>query len=130
MPEWAMNLLVAGGGLGMLGAGLKAWFTAWREDRQAKAQALAADKKAEEERRQTEFARLRDEKKQEEARVERLQAKVESLLMDAAAREREDNAARAERLAMDAKQNELTAATIAALKENTAVMARLKRDEP
>ena len=49
-----MTLLVTAGGLGMIGAGAKAWWDAWREDRKAKRESVAAEKAREEERRQSE----------------------------------------------------------------------------
>lgn len=128
MPEWAMQLLVAGGGLGMVGAANKAWFNAWREDRQKRADRIAAAEKRIEEDRQAELTRLRAEKKDEEERVEKLQAKVESLLMDARAKAEEDHAERAERLAMDSKRLELDSAMLAALKEAVALRTQPKKD--
>ena len=109
MPEWVMTILIAGGGLAMMGGGAKAWWTAWREDRKARRDAAAAEKKSLEE------------------RADRLQAKVESLLMDAIAREREHNAQQADRIAMDAKQNEVIIAATTALKEAAVAMARIEK---
>ena len=107
MPEWAQQLLIAGGGLAMIGGGLRAWWTAFREDRKAKREADAAAKRSLEE------------------RAERLQEKVESLLMDAFARERESNAQLAERIAMDKQQNEIIIAATAALQEARALLAKM-----
>lgn len=109
MPEWAMQLLIAGGGLGLLGAGTKAWWVDWCESRKAKRKALADDKKSLEE------------------RADRLQGKVESLLMDAIAREREHNAQQADRIAMDAKLADVIATATAELKEAAVRMARIEK---
>lgn len=101
MPDWAMQLLVAGGGLAALVAAVGKLFNVVHSAWLAK-----------------------------EAQIVKLQDKVESLLMDAKARAEDDKAERAERLAMDAKQNELAATTTAALKEATAIMAQIKRGNP
>jgi hypothetical protein len=97
MPPWVMELLIPGGGLLLMAAGLKAWWTDWRDGQKAKREADAAYKKA-----------LED-------RVVTLQGKVESLLMDAIARERESNTLRAQRLEMDKKLEALATAMAAAL---------------
>jgi len=102
MPDWLMQLLVAGGGLGMMAALIKAWWTGWREDRiRRESVQQAIVEKLEE-------------------RNEALRAKVESLLMDAFARERESNALRAERLDMDKKMAALATAMTAALERSKA----------
>ncbi len=59
-----------------------------------------------------------------EARNDKLQSKVESLLMDALARERENNANMIDRIAMDKQQNVVAAAMTAALKEAAAALAK------
>lgn len=97
MPPWMMELLIAGGGLGLMAGGLKAWWTDWRDAR-----------KERERQRQATIDKL-------EAQNEALRGKVESLLMDAFARERETNALRAERLAMDKQFAALATAMTAAL---------------
>ena len=97
MPDWAMSLLVTAGGLGLMAGGAKAWWTAWRDDRKQARDNVAAEKKS-----------LED-------RVETSRAKVESLLMDAIARERETNALRVERLEMDKKLAALVTTLTAAL---------------
>lgn len=109
MPEWAMTLLVSGGGLVMVAGGAKAWWSAWREDRKAKRDGMVAEKRSLEE------------------RADRLQGKVESLLMDAIAREREHNAQQADRIAMDAKQNEVIITATTALKEAAVLMAKIEK---
>lgn len=102
MPEWTKEIVLAlivaiTGGVGWL-------FKSWREDRKAKHDTASAEKRSLEE------------------RAERLQGKVESLLMDAIARERESNAQMVDRIAMDKQQNEVIAAATAALN----AMARRK----
>lgn len=109
MPEWALQLLVTGGGLAIMAGGADTWFKAWREDRTARE------------------ARQRDVVGGLEARNDRLQAKVESLLADAIARERENNAQQADRIAMDAKQNEVIITATTALKEAAVLMARIEK---
>lgn len=111
MPDWAMTLLVTAGGLAMMGGGAKAWWSAWREDRKAKADAAAGEKRS------------------LESRVERLQDKLESLLRDAVAQAKDDKAERAERLAMDAKLFDLLSTISAALKEAATIKAKLERGE-
>lgn len=102
MPEWAKDLLLALLGSAPILGGIGWLFRVRREDR------LAREKKAAE-------------------HVEKLQAKVESLLMDAIARERDQARRFEERLAMDAKQVEVVAANTAALKDAAAIVARLER---
>jgi hypothetical protein len=97
MPPWVMEILIPGGGLLLLAGGAKAW---WNE--------LIAARKA---KRETEMA----EKRVLEERVENLQEKVESLLMDALARERESNTLRAQRLDMDKQLVALATAMAASL---------------
>ena len=109
MPEWLMQLLVSAGGLGMIGAMGKAWWTAFRDDRKTKLDAEATYKKS------------------LEAKVERLQDKVESLLMDAAAKGQDDRREKAELIAALNKINELSASMVDALKDAT--KARM-RDSP
>lgn len=108
MPEWAMQLLVAGGGLALIGGGIRAWWTAWLEDRKAKSDAAAAEKKSQQE------------------RTEKLEGKVESLLHDAAASAKELNAQLIARIDMDEKQNTVIAANTEALKENAKLYARIE----
>lgn len=108
MPEWLMQLLIAGGGLGLIAGGVKSIYNSRNDER-----------KAEIIRREVERAAL-------EARVEKLQDKIESLLMDAIAREQEANAQMQERIAMDAKQNEVIAAATVALKDAAAAIAKLE----
>ncbi len=85
-----------------MAGGAKAWWTSWREDRKARRDAASAEKKA-----------LED-------RVEKLQEKVESLLMDALARERENNVLRTERLAMDKQLASLVTTMAVALERSKA----------
>jgi len=99
MPEWAskefvLALLAAGTG------GIAWYFKSWREDRI---------------RRETVQQAIVE--KQEE-KIEALRGKVESLLMDAYARERETNALRAERLEMDKKMATIATAMTAALERS------------
>lgn len=110
MPEWALQLILAVIGSASITGGVGWIFKTRRDDRIA------------------EEARRQAEKRSLEERAEKLQAKVESLLMDAFARERENNAQMAERIAMDKQQNEVIVAATAALKEATAALA--KRDGP
>lgn len=107
MPPWLESLLIAGGGLTLIGGGVGAWWRAWREDRRRR-----------EDLRQKEKQDLID-------RVERLQLKVESLLMDAIAREKESNIQMQERIEMDAKQNNVIAAATVALKDAAAAFAKI-----
>jgi P2-related tail formation protein len=108
MPEWTKEIVLAivvaaTGGIGW-------WFKSWREDRikrEATQQAIV-DKL--------------------EARNEALRGKVESLLMDAYAHEREANALRAERLAMDKQLAAVATAMTAALERADATNARLSKD--
>lgn len=109
MPPWLMELLLAGGGLGLIGTGIGSWFKARRED-----------KRAERGSRQAEKAAL-------EARVERLQAKVESLLMDALGRERETSAQLAEQIETNSKLTDIMAANTTALKESAQALARERK---
>lgn len=116
MPEWqqiAMQLLIAGGGLAMIGGGAKAWWTEWCKVRQAKREALADAKKS-----------LEDRVDKLEAQKQALWEKVESQLMDARAYEREMTVLRAERLAMDKQFASLVTAMIAALERSDAMAAR------
>lgn len=111
MPQWLMELFFAVIGSTALTGGVGWWFKTRRDDRNREADRLAQL-----------HATL-------EARVEKLQAKVESLLMDAIARERESNAQLADRIDMDKQQNEVIAAATAALKEATTALARMKGDQ-
>lgn len=98
MPDWALQLLVGGGVLAGAMAGIKKVFTVVYDAWVAK-----------------------------EKRVETLQDKVQSLLMDAIAREREHNAQQADRIAMDAKQNEVIITATTALKEAAVLMAKIEK---
>lgn len=109
MPEWAMQLLLALIGSASVTGGI-GWFFRSRRD----------DRKEEEARRSAIYAAS-------EARCEKLQGKVESLLMDAIARERENNAQMSERIEMDAKQNEVILAATGTLKECAMFLARLEK---
>lgn len=100
MPPWVLEILIPGGGLLLIAGGLKAWWNDWREARKAARDATEKDKKD-----------LQEE-------VKSLRGKVESLLMDAIARERETNALRAERLAMDKQFAALATAMTAALERS------------
>ena len=100
MSEWlqlAITIIGSTTITGGLVAGISAWFKWRREDRKAL-----------------------------EGQVVALQAKIESLLMDQIAKERETNAQMLERIAMDAKQNEVIAAATAALREASATIDRLR----
>lgn len=103
-----MQLLVAGGGLGLLAGAARAWWTAWREDSKAKKDAEAAEKKS-----------LQD-------RADKYQGKVESLLHDAVGTQRELVSQMQERIKMDEAQNTVLNAATAALTENTKILARLE----
>lgn len=124
MPEWAMQLLITGGGLGLTAAGLKGWWNAWREDRKRRADALAADKEKEERRRQEEVDRLRGQLKEAAERIEKLQERFESLLVDAAAKAQDDKREKADLIAMLAKFHELSLAMVEALKDSTKARAK------
>ena len=92
----------------LAGGGISAWWKAQREDRRLEAERREA------------------EKHDLVGRVEKLQAKVESLLMDAIAREKEANRQMQERIAMDAKQNEVIAAATVALKDAATAIAKME----
>lgn len=119
MPEtWqqmVFQLLVAGGGLALIGGGAKAWWTEWCKVRQAKRDALANGKKS-----------LEDRVDKLEAQKQVLWEKVESQLMDARAYEREMTVLRAERLNMDRQLVASITAMIAALERSDAMAAKLK----
>lgn len=104
-----MQLVLAVIGSASITGGVGWWFKTRRDDRLTKDARHLADMDA---------LRARDEK---------LQAKIESLLMDAIARERENNAQMSERIEMDAKQNEVIVAATAAMKECTVFLARAER---
>lgn len=73
------------------------------------------------------FKTRREDRLAQEQRIDRLQDKVENLLRDAVAREREYNAQGRERIAMDAQLKEVLSTTITTLKEATAELSRVKR---
>lgn len=104
-----MQLLLAVIGSTAITGGVGWWFKTRRDDRIAKDARTQADMDA---------LRARDEK---------LQAKIESLLMDAIARERENNSQMSERIEMDAKQNEVIVAATATLKECAVLIAKVER---
>ncbi len=95
MPQWAENIVMAL--IAAATGGTAWWFKSWRDDRIKR-----------EDTQQKIVERL-------EERNEALQVKVESLLMDAFARERESNTLRTERLAMDKQLATLVTAMTAAL---------------
>lgn len=102
MSEWlqlAITIIGSTTITGGLVAGISAWFKWRREDRKAL-----------------------------EGQVVALQAKIESLLMDQIARERESNEQMRERIAMDDKQNEVISAATAALREASAALNKLGGD--
>lgn len=110
MPEWATALLKeALAPTGILALAFGWWFKTKRDDKRAAADRAAAEKKS-----------LED-------RIERLQEKIHSLLMDAIAREREHNAQQADRIATDAKQNEVIITATTALKDFAVIAARIER---
>ena len=110
MPEWAMQMFLAVIGSASITGGVGWWFKGRREDRIRR-----------ELTQQTNVEKL-------DAKNEALQAKVESLLMDAYAHEREANALRAERLAMDKQLAAVATAMTAALERADATNARLLKD--
>jgi hypothetical protein len=120
MPDWAQELLLAVLGSTTFAGAVGWWFKSRREDRKEEDARKEAVRLALEGR--TEAMRLAL-----EARVEKLNDKVESLLRDAIAREREVIDRDRERIDMDAKQNEVISAATTALKEATVVMAALKK---
>ena len=99
MPEWAMQLLLAGGGLaalvGAVGKIFNVLHAAW----------LA-----------------------KEAHIKELQAKVESQLMDAVAYARENKEQQAERIATDKQFVALASAMIVALERSEATIAKITKD--
>jgi pyruvate-formate lyase len=110
-----MEILITGGGLAMLAAAVNALFKDWRESRKAKRDAQAEERLAEV-----------AEKKSLQDRADKYQGKVESLLHDAVAAQRELVAQMSERIKMDEAQNTVLNAATAALTENTKVLARLE----
>lgn len=123
MPDWVQNLIIAAFGSSTLAAGIGWWFKSRREDRKEESARKEAVRLALEAR--TEAIRLAL-----EGRVERLNDKVESLLRDAIAREREVIGQTRERIEMDEKQTKVIEAATTALKEATATMAALKKNQP
>lgn len=109
MPDWVQNLIIAALGSSTIAGGIGWWFKSRREDQN-------------EERRRTDAIR-----QALELRVDKLNDKVESLLRDAIAREREAIGQNRERMDMDAKQNEVISAASTALKEATVMMAAMKK---
>lgn len=108
MPDWAVQLSLVV--FAALTAGVGWFFRTWREDRikrEAVQQAIV---------------------EKLEAKNEVLQGKVQSLLADAYAHERETNALRAERLAMDKQQVTIATAMTVALERNEAIIAKLLKD--
>jgi hypothetical protein len=105
MPDWAVQIIMA---CLAAGTGGIAWsFKSWREDRIKR-----------EDTQQKIVEKL-------EAKNEVLQGKVVSLLADAYAHEREANALRAERLAMDKQMAAIATAMTAALDRADAINAKL-----
>lgn len=108
MPEWARDLvvqvLVGAGGLALFGKGVAGWWTRRVEK-----------EKAEEEREKDDVKRLRDELRAKDSLIEGYQAKLYSLLVDAATAGKEDTVERARRLATDDKLVALIEANISAL---------------
>lgn len=119
MPDWVQNLIIAAFGSSTLAGAIRWWFKSRREDRKEKDARSEAIRLALEAR--TEATRVAL-----ETRVEKLNDKVESLLRDAIAREREAINQTRERMEMDAKQNEVISAATSALKEATVLMAKMK----
>lgn len=111
MPDWLQQLLLAVIGSASITGGVGWWFKTHRDDR-----------KEEADRRIVLHAAL-------EARVEKLQAKIESLLMDAIAREQEANHQMKQRIEMDARQGEVINAATTALKDAALLIARLEKKQ-
>lgn len=109
MPDWLQQLLLAVIGSASITGGIGWWFKTRRDDR-----------KEEADRRIVLHATL-------ETRIEKLQVKIESLLMDAIAREKEANVQMTQRIEMDARQNEVITAATTALKEAAIIMAHLEK---
>lgn len=95
--------------------GIGWWFKSKREDL-----------KAERERHRAELERLCAIIASQEIKEEKLQQKIENLLMDSIARERENSQQNRERLDMDAKQIAVVSAATAALKESAAAITVIK----
>lgn len=108
MPEWVQNLIMTALGSTTLAGGIGWWFKTRREDRNK------------------EDARTEATRAALETRVEKLNDKVESLLRDAIAREREVITQNRDRMEIDQNQKAVIAAATTALKEATVLMARLK----
>jgi hypothetical protein len=119
MPEWVQTIIMAALGSTTLAGGIGWWFKTRREDRNKEDARKESVRLALESR--TEATRVAL-----EARVEKLNDKVESLLRDAIARERDVINQNRERMAMDQNQKEVIQAATTALKEATVTMARLK----
>lgn len=88
-PE-VMQWLLGGGGIALLGGGIKVWWTDYKAVQKEKRDAVAAEKRSLEE------------------RAERLQAKLDSVLADAMAKALDDKRERAELIAILNKFQELT----------------------
>lgn len=126
MPEWALQLLVTGGGLGMMGAGANAWFKAWREDRKAKRDAEAAKIAAAEAVTAQALKSLQERNDKLEGQLERYGGKLESVLMDMIAAKEEAVRQMGARMEMDDRQDASIIASAEALKANAKMMADLK----
>lgn len=119
MPDWLQNLIIAALSSATVASGVGWWFKSRREDRKEENARKEATRLALE-------ARVEATRIALEQRVERLNDKVESLLRDAIAREREVIGQTRERIEMDAKQNVVIEAATTALKEATVLMAKIK----
>lgn len=108
MPEWLQNLLITGGGLALIGTAIGTLYKAWREDRKLEYEARRVER----------LALI--------AKIEELQTKVQALLMDAIAREKDANIQMLKRIDMDAKQNEVIMAATTVLKDAALTMAKLE----
>lgn len=122
MPEWASALLKdALAPTGIVALGLGWWFKTRRDDKKEQAAAEAADRKSREDAAAAEKRSLQE-------RAEKLEAKVESLLMDANAYLRETDVLRAERIVTDKQMVALATAMITALERAEAIAAKLLKD--
>lgn len=111
MPEWIKEIVLTIMGSASIAAGVGWYFKSKREDRIDERNRQEAEKKA-----------LKD-------NVEKLQSKVEALLMDAIAREKESNIQMTDRMQMDEKLHEILSAATTALKESAVALAGREKND-
>jgi hypothetical protein len=129
MPEWLRELLITGGGLTLLGGGIRVWWTGWVADRDRKRQieekkiavaeaAVAATIKS-----------LEDRNSKLEARLESYGEKLVSVLVDQAANAEEAKEERAKRRESDDKLHAAIEVNAEIIKRATTILARIEKGE-